>query len=368
MKVLMINSVCGIRSTGRICTDLASELEQEGHEVKIAYGRESVPESARKYAVQIGSKRDVYISGIKSRLLDNEGFNSKAATRKFLKWADEYDPDLLWLHNLHGYYINLELLFTWIKSRPQMQVKWCLHDCWAFTGHCPHFVLVKCEKWKTQCESCPKSKQYPKSFFRDNSAKNYKRKKELFTGIPHMTLLVPTKWMGNFVKDSFLKEYPTEVVPHKVDTEIFRPRESDFRAKHGLEDKKILLGAATAWGPNKGLGDFVKLAGMLPNTYKIVLVGLTEAQMQTLPPNILALPRTNNAIELAEMYTAADAFLNPSKVESYGMTTVEAAACGTQVIVYKNTACEEVVENLHCGIAVEQDVEKLYEGILSITR
>ncbi len=364
MKVLMINSVCGIRSTGRICTDLAAELEKDGHEVKIAYGRESVPEKLKKYAVRIGGKWDVYANGLKSRLLDNEGFNSVSATRRFLKWADEFDPDLLWLHNLHGYYINLKLLFSWIKSRPQMQVKWCLHDCWAFTGHCPHFVLVNCEKWKTQCFNCPKRAGYPKSLLFDRSKKNYQRKKELFTGIPNMTLRVPTHWLGNFVKDSFLKEYPIEVVPPKVDTEIFRPRESDFRARHGLEDKKILLGAATAWGASKGLADFVELAGMLPDEYKIVLVGLTSEQMEGLPKSILALPRTNNAIELAEIYTAADLFLNPTKVETYGLTTVEAIACGTPAIVYENTACEEVVRDLLCGTAVKQGAQYLYEAIL----
>ena len=364
MKVLMINSVCGIRSTGRICTDLAADLEKDGREVKIAYGRESVPEKFQKFAVRIGGSWDVRTSGLKARLFDNEGFNSVSATRRFLKWADEYNPDLLWLHNLHGYYINLELLFTWIKSRPQMQVKWCLHDCWAFTGHCPHFVIGNCQKWKTQCYDCPKSKQYPKSFFADNSRKNYQKKKDLFTGIRDMTLYVPTHWMENFVKESFLKEYPIEVVPHKVDTEIFHPRESDFRARHGLENKKIILGAATAWGVNKGLGDFIKLAGMLSEEYKIVLVGLTPKQMAGLPANILALPRTNHAVELAEIYTAADVFANPSKVESYGMTTVEAIACGTPAIVYENTACEEVIRELGHGAAVKQSAQYLYEAIL----
>ena len=150
MKILMINVVCGIRSTGRICTDLAAEMEAQGHEVKIAYGRETVPEKYQKYAVRIGTDWDVKLHGLKSRLLDAHGLGSKKATKHFLDWAEEYKPDLLWLHNIHGYYINYELLFAWIKRRPDMEVKWTLHDCWAFTGHCSHFSFVKCYRWKDQ--------------------------------------------------------------------------------------------------------------------------------------------------------------------------------------------------------------------------
>ena len=172
MKVLMINSVCGIRSTGRICTDLASELEAQGHQVRIAYGRESVPEQYTKYAVRIGNEWDVRLHGVRSRLLDEHGLSSKSATKRFLKWAEEYDPDLLWLHNIHGYYINYELLFDWIKGRPKMQVKWTLHDCWAFTGHCSYFTVARCEQWKTGCTHCVQKKRYPASLLVDNCRKN----------------------------------------------------------------------------------------------------------------------------------------------------------------------------------------------------
>ena len=367
MKILMINSVCGIRSTGRICTDLATELEHCGHEVKIAYGRETVPEKFQKYAVRIGNGLNVYASGICSRCFGNEGFNSTSATKKFLKWAESFNPDLVWLHNLHGYYINVELLFKWIKSRPNMQVKWSLHDCWPFTGHCPHFVLVKCDRWKTECGNCVRYKQYPKSLFIDNSKNNFIKKKELFTNIPNMTLIIPTHWLENFVKESFLKEYPVEIIPHKINQEIFKPRSSDFREKHNLQDKKIILGAATAWGVNKGLNDFIDLSGLLGENYAVVLVGLTKKQIKNLPSRIVALERTNNAIELAEMYTAADVFVNPSKLETFGMTTVEAAACGTPTVVYKGTACEEIIEELNCGISVEPGVQHLYDAIISIT-
>lgn len=173
MRVLLINSVCGIRSTGRICADLAEQYEKDGHEVKIAYGRiEQVPEKYQKYAVRIGNAFDNKIHGLRTRILDEHGFGSKKVTKDFLKWADEFNPDLLWLHNIHGYYINVELLFEWIKKRPNMQVKWTLHDCWVFTGHCAHFVAVGCEQWKTKCITCKEKHSYPASKIRSNCKKN----------------------------------------------------------------------------------------------------------------------------------------------------------------------------------------------------
>ena len=181
MKILFINSVCGIGSTGKICAELAEKYEKEGHEVKIAYGRqEFVPDKYRKYAVRIGNDMSVKFHALKNRITDKHGLYSRKATREFLKWAEEYSPDLLWLHNIHGYYINYEMLFDWIKTRPQMQIKWTLHDCWSFTGHCSHFTVANCYKWKTQCEKCTQTKKYPTCYIFDNSKQNYLRKKSRF--------------------------------------------------------------------------------------------------------------------------------------------------------------------------------------------
>ena len=178
MKILMINSVCGVGSTGRICTDLANELTKRGHEVKIAYGRGKCDSKHKDYAVKIGSEFNVNLNGLIARIFDNEGFNAKRATKKFVKWAEKYNPDVLHLHNLHGYYINVELLFKWIKSRPNMKVLWTLHDCWAFTGHCSHFDYVGCNKWQTACCNCFQKCEYPKSILLDKSKNNYLRKRK----------------------------------------------------------------------------------------------------------------------------------------------------------------------------------------------
>lgn len=365
MKILMINVVCGIGSTGRICIDLADEFIAEGHEVKIAYGREPVPEKYRHNCVRIGNDWDQRLHGLRTRLLDEHGFGSKRVTKKFLKWAEKYNPDIVWIHNIHGYYINIEMLFDWIKSRPQMQVKWTLHDCWAFTGHCSYFSVAKCEQWKNGCERCSQKRQYPSSLLIDNCKSNYERKKRAFTGVKNMTIVTPSEWLQNLVNQSFLKEYPIEVQYNKIDLTTFKPTPSDFRTKYGLEERKIVLGVASTWSARKGLRDFLRLSELLDKTYAIVLVGLTEKQIKAMPEQIICIARTNSVKELVEIYSAADIFVNPSKEETFGLTTIEAQACGTPAIVYRDTACEEVVKK-YGGKAVEQTPEAIATQIIEM--
>ena len=365
MRVLIINVVCGIRSTGRICTDIAAELEAQGHEVKIAYGREQVPEKAKKYAVRIGTDWDVKVHGVLSRVFDAHGLGSKHATRAFLKWAEEYRPDLLWLHNIHGYYINYELLVGCIKNHPGRQVRWTLHDCWAFTGHCSYFTMAKCDQWKEHCTACVQKKRYPASLLLDRCRRNFDRKRAAFTGVERLTLITPSQWLADLVKQSFLKEYPVEVHYNKIDTSVFKPTPSDFRKEYGLEDKKIVLGVASVWDDRKGLDDFIELAKLLDDSYAIVLVGLNEKQLRDLPKKIIGIRRTNSTSELAAIYTAADVFVNPSREETFGLTTVEALSCGTKAVVYKGTACEEIVKQ-YSGVAVDQGYLYLYKAIQDI--
>lgn len=343
MKVLMINSVCGIRSTGRICTDLADVLVENGYEVKIAYGRENVPEKYQKYAVRIGTDLDNKFHAIQTRLFDTHGFGSKKATVKFLTWADSYDPDILHLHNIHGYYINVEMLFDWIKSRPQMKVIWTLHDCWAFTGHCAHFTLANCDKWQIVCKNCSQTKSYPACIFGGNVEDNFNRKKAAFTGVKDMTLVTPSKWLAGLVRQSFLKEYHVKVIYNGIDTTVFKPTQSEFRKKYNLGGKKILLGVASSWNKSKGLYDFIELSKVLDDKYKIVLVGLSEKQIKEVPDNIIKISRTNSVKELAEIYTAADVFLNLTYEDNYPTVNLEAQACGTPVVTYATGGSVESV-------------------------
>ena len=365
MKVLIINSVCGIRSTGRICTDLAEVLESQGHECKVAYGRESVPEHCKKYAIRIGNDLNVKIDGAKTRLLDNAGFNSKAVTKKFLKWVKEYNPDIIHLHNIHGYYINIELLFNFLKDFGK-PVVWTLHDCWAYTGHCSHYLGDGCYKWKTICHNCHRKHSYPKSILLSRAKKNFMKKKELFTSLKDLTLITPSNWLAEEVRKSYLNKYDVLPIPNGVDLDLFKPTKSDFRKKYGIENKKILLGVATAWTERKGTKWFADLSKKLSNDYKVVLVGMTREQKKEMPNEILVLPRTNSIKELSEIYTAADIFLNLGEMETMGLTTVEAMACGTPVAVSNLTAVPEVVTE-DGGIVLDKlDTKTIMKGIKTV--
>lgn len=353
MKILFINSVCGIGSTGRICTDLAQKYESEGHEVKIAFGRSGiVPKPFKKYSVRVGTDLDCKLHALQTRLFDTHGFGSKKATAKFLQWAETYHPDLLWLHNIHGYYINVEMLFAWIKKHPEMQVEWTLHDCWAFTGHCSHFTAVGCEQWKSRCEHCPQLRRYPACYTKGNVSRNYDRKKAAFTGVSNMKLIVPSHWLESLVKQSFLQEYPIEVAYNTIDTNVFKPTPSDFRERYGLQNKKIVLGVASVWEERKGLNDFIKLAQILDDSYAIVLVGLTEKQIKQMPERILGIRRTNSPQELAAIYTAADVFVNPTYEDNYPTVNLEAQACGLPIVTYNAGGSPEAAGKRACIVEV----------------
>lgn len=353
MKVLMINSVCGIKSTGRICTDIAEELEKNGHECKIAYGRESVPAQYQRYAVRIGSDIGVKIHAGLSRIFDDTGFHSKRATKKFVQWIEEYNPDVIHLHNLHGYYIHLGILFNYLKKCGK-RIIWTLHDCWAFTGHCAHFDFIGCKKWEEGCLACQQKKSYPSSLFFDKSKRNYVLKKELFTNVPNLKIVTPSKWLAGLVKKSFLREYPIEVIYNGIALNVFKPTTSDFREKYGLADKKVLLGVANAWGERKGFDDFLKLSEILSDDYRIVIVGLTEAQKALLPSKVIGILRTNSAQELAEIYTAADLFVNLTYEEVLGLVNIESLACGTPVVTYRTGGSPECIDET-CGAVVEKN-------------
>ena len=360
MKVLLINSVCGIRSTGRICTDIAQTLEAEGHESKVAYGRERVPQQLQKYAHPITNVWGNRLDGLKSRLFDNAGFNSTMATRRLVRWMKAYNPDVIHLHNLHGYYINVEVLFRALKKLDK-PVVWTLHDCWSFTGHCAHFSVARCEKWKEGCHTCPLTRVYPSSFGYDRSETNYKQKKNCFTGVKNMTIVTPSQWLADLVKQSFLREYDVQVVPNGIDLDVFRPVEGDFRAKHGVGDKKMVLAVASAWGKNKGLYDLFKLADLLGDEYRVVIVGLKPEQMQLVPENVIGITRTNDTRELAHIYSTADIFVNPTYQDTYPTVNLEAQACGTPVLTYRTGGSVESVPE--ANVIAQGDIQALAEAV-----
>lgn len=364
MKILMINVVCGIRSTGRICTDLATALEAQGHEVKIAYGRENVPEQFKKYAIRIGSDIEVKLHGVKARLLDGTGFGSRAATEKFIKWVKEYDPDVIHLHNIHGYYINVEVLFKYIKTCGK-KIIWTLHDCWSFTGHCAYFDYIGCDKWKTGCFRCSQKKEYPTRIGPDMSKRNYKLKYELFTGIKDIVLVTPSQWLADLVAESYMNKYPITVIHNGVDTNIFKPTESNVKERYRCKGKKIILGVAAVWDKRKGLDSFIELSERLDESYQIVLVGLSKEQIEQLPSNVIGVKRTNSVQELSELYSAAYVFVNPTLEDNYPTTNIEALACGTPVISYRTGGSIESAAKYGC-VVEKNDIQGILNELKNI--
>lgn len=350
MRVLQINTEVTMASPGRIACDLARVLKENGHDTVIAYGRGESPKDLK--SIKITNDLDVKIHALKARVLDNVGFNSKQSTKEFIKKIEDYNPDIIHLHNLHGYYINIEILFDYLKEANK-PVVWTLHDCWAFTGHCAYFDYVGCEKWKNGCGNCPQKDSYPNSKVADNSRWNYEKKKELFTSVKNMTIVTPSKWLANLVKESFLGKYNVEVINNGIDLDVFKPTESNFREKYNLQDKFIVLGVASIWEERKGLKYFIELSKILGDEYKIVIVGVDEKQKKELPKNIISITRTNNVRELAEIYTAADVFVNPTLEDNFPTTNLESLACGTPVITFNTGGSIESINEV-TGLVVDK--------------
>ena len=370
MKYLIVNAVLAYGSTGHIVLDLAKEFDERGDQVRVAYGRlrkvsQENKADLEKYGVRIGNDMDVCFHALYTRLTDKHGLASKMATRNFLKWANGFNPDVLWLHNIHDYYINYELLFDWIKSRPQMKVQWTLHDCWSFTGHCSHFIYAKCNKWRSMCKECPQLSQYPKSFF-DASTKNYYRKRNAFTGVRDLTLITPSKWLKEKVQQSFLSEYDIEVKYNTINTDVFKPTPSNFKEDHGFQNKQMVLGVANIWNERKGYYDFIELSRRLDyHEYQIVMVGLSQKQIKALKKNnvnILGLPRTHDVMELVKIYSAANVFINPTQEDTFPTVNMEAEACGTKVITYDIGGCRETIHRSDSQ-AIQATIDKLYDAI-----
>lgn len=358
MKYLFINSVAGIGSTGRIAAEQCRRLQEQGHRCVLAYGRAQA-NCDDIQTIQIGTAMDYRWHGVMTRLFDQHGFWSYRATKKFLRWVQSYAPDVIWLHNIHGYYINIELLFEYLK-RCGKQVIWTLHDCWAFTGHCSYFTAIGCEQWKSHCLHCTQLRRYPKCCVIGNVGYNYERKQAAFTGVSNMKIIVPSQWLKEIVQQSFLKNYPVEVIYNTINTNVFRPTSSNFREQFGLENKKIILGVASVWEERKGLYDFFKLADLLDDRFRIVLVGLSKKQMKRLPTNIIGIEHTNSPQELAAIYTAADIFINPTYEDNYPTVNLEAQACGIPVITYDTGGCKETTDSRGlCKVGSIEDLRKM---------
>ena len=333
-------------STGGIMMKEHRELLAAGEESYAFWGRgrEAENTSEMKFASDVEVKLDV----LQTRLDGKAGFHSKNATRRLLARLDEIQPDVVHLHNLHGYYVNVEMLFKWLANH-ECKVEWTLHDCWAFTGHCAYFTYVRCAQWKDRCaysKPCPQLNTYPKTYSKASCSWNFEQKRRLFNLLPaeHMKLITPSQWLADLVGESFLKGFPIEVRNNTIDATVFKPTPSNFRERYGIGDRFMILGVASPWTERKGLADFMRLSGELDsNKYAIALVGLSEKQVDKLPEGIVGLIRTDLCEELAGIYSTADVFFNPTMEDNFPTVNLEAEACGTPVVTYNTGGCSETV-------------------------
>lgn len=281
-------------------------------------------------------------------LFDRQGFGSRFETGRIVSILRKEKPDIVHLHNLHGYYLNLPILFQYLTEEFDGKVFWTFHDCWPMTGHCAYFTAVGCERWQQECGNCPNKKIYPISLFKDNSTNNFIEKRNIFCNLKNLTIIVPSEWMANIVKRSYMGRYPVKVINNGIDVKTFRytePTEEFYRDYHIDKDRKMILGVASVWDKRKGLNDFIHLSDIIPNDYQIVLVGLTSGQIKRLPQNITGITRTENSANMAMLYSKAVVFMNPSLEESFSLVTVEALSCGTPVVVLDTSAVKELVSD-----------------------
>lgn len=342
--LLQINVTANWGSTGKIAEQIGVLAQQQGWDSYIAYGRNMNP--SQNKLIKIGSMFDVYEHYFENRFFDNEGRASRRATAKFLKEVDKIKPDIVHLHNIHDHYINYALLFRYFAEN-KIPVIWTQHDLWSMTGHCA-FNLVGCDKWKVQCNDCP----IVPFCSLDRSISGYSSKKNSFTSIEKMTIVPVSEWLGNQVKQSYLSNYPIRVIKNGIDIDVFKPQEAECLDRYGLKAVPYVISVATIWSNAKGLNDFFRIRELLQEEIKIVLVGLPKKIIKELPDGIIGIPRTQSQVELAQLYSGAQALVSLSGSETFGLTIAEALSCGTPAIVYDNTAQPELVD-IKTGAVVE---------------
>ncbi len=360
-RLLIINVALNWGSTGKIVEGIGTLAQKQGWEVVVAHGAR-YKNLSYLLSIQVSSKVGEWVHFVESSLFDAQGQGSRCETKRFLKELDDIKPDLVHIHNIHGCFINYPLLFNYLKEH-NIPVVWTLHDCWAMTGHCTHFMLTNCVKWQTGCSHCPQKRTFPKTYMLDRSEQNYSLKKSLFTSMPVMHITTVSNWLKGIAEASYLKKYPVTVVPNGIKTDVFVPELSTIKEQYGLQGKKLLLAVAIGLDERKGLYDYIKLAEKLPEQYQLMLVGLTEEEQKALPKRIIGVKRTNGAKELAAYYSAADALLSLSYEETFGLTIAEAMACGTPAIVYDNTAQPELISPETGKVVPTGDVDAVLSAI-----
>jgi glycosyltransferase involved in cell wall biosynthesis len=362
MKILMINSVFNSGSTGRIIKDLQDKIQKTDNNIAlVAYGRGK----KQKNGIKISNNLDNVCHVIGTRLFDRHGFFSIITSLKLKKLLNIYKPDIIHIHNIHGYYINIKILFNEIKKR-EIPLVITLHDCWLFTGHCSYFDIIGCELWKTECCKCKQKGEYPKSFYIDNSKRNFNEKKEILNSIEKLTIVTPSLWLESIVKESFLNTFNVITIHNGIDIDMFRYRESNIKELYKLNGKKIVLGVANPWSKRKGLDYFIKLSELLPEYCNIVLIGLKKKEIKNITKRIIALEKTSSVEDLVKWYSAADVFVNPTLEDNFPTTNIEAMSCGTPVITFNTGGSPESIDIMTGKVVNKGDILLLNKAIIEI--
>lgn len=360
--LLQINVTSNWGSIGKIAEQIGLCAQAHGWQSYVAYARMSNP--SRNRLIKIGCMADVYEHYAEGRFLDNEGLASRRATRTFLKKIDRLRPDIVHLHNLHDHYINYPLLFRYLAAH-RIPVVWTQHDQWATTGHCP-YNLKGCERWKTECHDCPMSRRWQL----DRSRRNFRLKKHWFGAVPSLTVVPVSEWLAGNIRQSLLGNRPIEVIHNGIDLNTFKPQETDVHRRYGIaEGKKIVLGVANVWDGRKGLSDLLSLAALLPREeYALVVVGHVAQKPQVAAEGCQTvwIDRTQNALELAALYSAAAVLLNPTYQDNFPTVNLEALACGTPVITYRTGGSPEAVDAATGAVVEQGDVEGLRAAVLRL--
>ncbi len=365
MKVMQINAVYGVGSTGVIVEDLHNLSLKNGIESYVSYSTTNKSPDEIENGYVIGDTFGKKIHALLSRIGGKQAYFSSFATKKLIKHIENVKPDIVHLHNLHSNYVNLNRLLDYLGER-EIKTVVTLHDCWFYTGGCFHYTAVGCDKWQKSCGNCPKKNQDTPALLKDNSAKILADRKKYFGKMKNLTMTGVSGWMTDEGEKTVFKGKKTEVIYNGIDTEFFVPTPSDFRKKHKLEDKFLILALANKWFRpiNKKTFDYV--CENLPDDSVIVMLGCTESQRQGLPANVLPLDFIKDRDELRKVYSACDVFANCTREESFSLVNVEAQSCGTPVVTYRNTGAQETVDN-KCSFSIENGNEKeFFEAIMKI--
>lgn len=359
--LLQINTTCNSGATGRIAEQISLLAQTKGWNCYIAHGARYVNPSQIK-TIPIGNKFENYVHAFMGEFLGLHGLGSTIGTWLFLQKVKRLKPDIVHLHNIHGYYINIKLLFNYL-AKAGIPIVWTLHDCWSFTGHCTHFENGDCYKWKTECGSCPLLMLNYKSRVFDRSKRNFLLKKALYQKQTSLTIVPVSHWLGDLVSQSILQDRNVFVINNGIDLNLFRPTHTDIRTKLQIaEGKKIILGVVASGF--KGKEEFIEIAKN--PLFQVVVVGVEKSWMVGVPDNIICMGRTNSQQELAEYYSVADVFVNPTKEDTFPTTNIEAIACGTPVVTYATGGSPETIDE-NTGIVVpKRDVAKLEKAINTI--